>query len=410
MSSLPPNPRQGYAGVSATPTNESACAGTLTDPNQDPWFVTPPGTGGFNKVALLKAKLDDAEKKIQQIQDKGTMVVCAPSQKSIKDRQNQEVKNIVQAIVQTALWNEVKFVCNDNEAKMVTLMCYDLFKDQIPNSSLEEDKFVYYYATFVMTELNKIWTYVSGRSYKAYKNFPSASPKPTVLELEECLKRTINPKNPRHFPVFNWYMDKLLPLNTGTGTMFGESVRHYQTISMASPPGDALGSSITIETDAYAAVLNYEKILKKWVYYDTVLDTNTVATNTSPATVQKKTPIRRMISKLSRKERSPSSVFTAKSVEAYTLKRTVDRIDMVVGHVQGWSVTRHCATLQNRDAEAQTGCEKLEEASLKQVRINHGKSAKTYEEEQNNKRKKPESSGPVDDNFTTFRFPKKPPT
>ena len=196
-------------------------------------------------------------------------------------------------------------------------------------------------------------------------------------------------------------MDKLLPLNTGTGTMFGESVRHYQTISMASPPGDALGSSITIETDAYAAVLNYEKILKKWVYYDTVLDTNTVATNTSPATVQKKTPIRRMISKLSRKERSPSSVFTAKSVEAYTLKRTVDRIDMVVGHVQGWSVTRHCATLQNRDAEAQTGCEKLEEASLKQVRINHGKSAKTYEEEQNNKRKKPESSGPVDDNFTT---------
>ena len=103
MSSLPPNPRQGFAGLSAT--------GTLTDPNQDPSFITPPGTGGFDEVALLKAKLDDAEKKIQQIQDKGTMVVCAPSQRSIKDRQNQEVKNIVRTIIQTEIWNEVKFVC-----------------------------------------------------------------------------------------------------------------------------------------------------------------------------------------------------------------------------------------------------------------------------------------------------------
>ena len=85
MSSLPPsNPRQGFAGLSATPRNESACAGTLTDPNQDPSFITPPGTGGFDEVALLKAKLDDAEKKIQQIQDKGTMVVCAPSQRDRK--------------------------------------------------------------------------------------------------------------------------------------------------------------------------------------------------------------------------------------------------------------------------------------------------------------------------------------
>ena len=45
MSSLPPNPpRQGFAGLSAT--------GTLTNPNQDPSFITPPGTGGRLRFAL----------------------------------------------------------------------------------------------------------------------------------------------------------------------------------------------------------------------------------------------------------------------------------------------------------------------------------------------------------------------
>ena len=398
MSSLPPNPRQGFAGLSAT--------GTLTDPNQDPSFITPPGTGGFDKVALLKAKLDDAEKKIQQIQDKGTMVVCAPSQRSIKDRQNQEVKNIVRTIIQTEIWNEVKFVCNDNEAKMVTLMSYDHFKEQIPNSSLEEDEFVYYYATFVMTELNKIRTYVSGRSYKAYKNFPSADPKPTVLELEECLKRTINPTNPRFFQVFNWYMDKLLPLNTGTGTMFGESVRHYQTISMASPPGDALASSITIETEAYA-VLNYENNLTKWEYYDTVLDDNYSDHKYKPCNRTKEDEQKVDYEVVKEGEKSILRIYKKECRGKYT------KADCGQSRYGGWTragLERYKAlcTLAEQGRKS-PNCEKLEEASLKQVRINHGKSAKTYEEEQNNKRKKPESSGPVDDNFTTFRFPKNRP-
>jgi len=216
------------------------------------------------QVADLQAQLSQAKQQIQTLQQIQTHVSHPPSQGFIQDKQTIEVK--------TQIRNVVKFVVKDDEAKMITEMCYDLYVAKFTETTLSEPEFVHFYFSYIMNELNKLRMYVSGRAYfKWFKSIPLDMEKPDVDLLEDCLKRTLDLTKEEDLQLFNWYMDKYLPYTTGLAVTFGPTVPHYNTISEALDPNDPNEKAITIETEAFA-VLIYENNLAKWTYYDETLD------------------------------------------------------------------------------------------------------------------------------------------
>ena len=142
------------------------------------------------QVADLQAQLSKAQQQIQTLQQIQTNVTHPPSQRSIQGKQTIEVKTQIREVVKTKIWNVVKFVVKDNEAKMITEMCYDLYVAKFTETTLSEQEFVYYYFSYsIMNELNKLRMYVSGRAYfEGFKNIPMDMETPDVDLLEMCLK------------------------------------------------------------------------------------------------------------------------------------------------------------------------------------------------------------------------------
>ena len=169
---------------------------------QSPQFVSPTQRMLVpQQVADLQAQLSQAQQQIQTLQQIQTNVTHPPSQRSIQDKQTIEVKTQIREIVKTKIWNVVKFVVKDNEAKMITEMCYDLYVAKFTETTLSEQEFVYCYFSYIMNELNKLRMYVSGRAYfKGFKGIPFNMETPDVVDLlKQCLMRTLDSKNQEDF-------------------------------------------------------------------------------------------------------------------------------------------------------------------------------------------------------------------
>ena len=365
-------------------------------------FVSPTQGTSPDEVAELRAKLSQTEQQLQAISGTTFQVVHPPSQRAIQHKQSVETKNEIRDIVKKNLWHIVKFVVKDDEAKMVTEMCYDAYIAKYAKTNLSEKHFVYYYFSFVMNELNKHRMYVSGRTYlKGYKHWPATLASPTIKDLEACLKHTLDAKNDNAMTLFNWYMDKYLPHTTGSAIMFGQSVRHYNTISDAVDPNDPSCKAITVETEAFA-VLNFENNLSKWKYYDETLDDEYKDFQYVPCNRKKDDPVDVEFVAVEKNEKKILRIFSPKAKGKYT------KSDCGQARYGGWSregMVRYnklvSFALQGR--RHPKNCAPLERASLQAVRLKYGKTANTAEEERLGKRKR-NVSAPVDDGFTTLRY------
>jgi len=183
--------------------------------------------------------------------------------------------------------------------------------------------------------------------------------------------------------------------------MFGQSVRHYNTISDAVDPDDPSCKAITVETEAFA-VLNFENNLSKWKYYDKTLEDNYKDFQYVPCNRKKDDPAEVEFVAVEKNEKKILRIFSPKVKGKYT------KSDCGQARYGGWSregMVRYnklvSFALQGR--RHPKNCAPLERASLQAVRLKYGKTANTAEEEQLGKRKR-DVLAPVDDGFTTLRY------
>ena len=331
------------------------------------------------QVADLQAQLSQAQQQIQPLQQIQTNVTHPPSQRSIQDKQTIEVK--------TQIRNVVKFVVKDDEAKMITEMCYDLYVAKFTETTLSEPEFLHFYFSFIMKELNKLRMYVSGCAYfKGFKSIPLDMEKPDVDLLEDCLKRTLDSTKEEDLQLFNWYMDKYLPYTTGLAVTFGKNVRHYNTISEALDPNDPNEKAITIETEAFA-VLIYENNLAKWTYYDETLD-DTYAKNYKYLPCNRKPTDNQQVDFEADETNGEAilRIYSEKARGKYT------QSDCGQARYGGWSragMVRYNALCELAvQGRQNANCAVLERASLDAVRKTYGKNASSHYEERHRRRKR----------------------
>jgi len=215
------------------------------------------------KNAKLKEKLV-AERK-QLLSTPGETRCVPVDKKTAKEKMKKNTQQMISGIIKNKIWRKYKFISNDVQAMKLCDMIWDELKLSTDDDNAK-NHFLAYYSEWTVGEMNRIRTYTMQRTIKAFQAWKGPT-KPTVKDLEACLKRDIDIGDAGMMKIFAWYWNELLPMATGSSKLFNESHRLYATISKAAHSNKPNEPIIIVEIEAFA-VLSYENNLKKWNYYE----------------------------------------------------------------------------------------------------------------------------------------------
>jgi len=103
-------------------------------------------------------------------------------------------------------------------------MVWKRIKDFPRDEDLTLKLFTFWYAESVVSAFTQVRSYQMAQMEKAYQRFRE-DPKPSLKEMERCLKREINLKDARQELIFIWYWDNYLPKATGSSKLFSPNHR-----------------------------------------------------------------------------------------------------------------------------------------------------------------------------------------
>jgi len=216
-------------------------------------------------ASTKKSRSSDAASRIAELEAELAVISAGKGQKF---KPNTEELVRIKDAIKVYIWRQVKFITNHVQAKKVCKMVWKRIQNFRREEHLTLKLFTYWYAEHVVSAFTQVRSYQMAQMEKAYQRFRD-DPKPTLKEMERCLKREINLEDARQQLVFIWYWDNYLPKATGSSKLFSPNHRRYATISEAVTAQDKDLQVMTPEHEAFA-VLTFENNLSRWQYYDTI--------------------------------------------------------------------------------------------------------------------------------------------
>jgi len=157
------------------------------------------------------SKIADPNSRIAELEAKLAFISAS---KGKKCKPNTEELQRIKEAIKVYIWRQVKFITNHDQAKKVCKMVWKRIKIFRRDETLTPKTFTYKYVESVLLSFTQIRSYQMAQMEKSYQLYRE-KPKPTLDEMELCLKQDININDKQQMDIFLWYLDSYLPKALG---------------------------------------------------------------------------------------------------------------------------------------------------------------------------------------------------
>jgi cell division septum initiation protein DivIVA len=228
-----------------------------------------------DELAKLKAELAEKDKELKR-----TLLQASKNapKKSRRDAKNDETVIQIKDWIRKEGWRRTKFITSDNQTNLMAEAFLDdrgMFAEaNEARAKRLRAQFFEDYERDINIQLNDVRQYVQSRMREvamAYMAQHGADNLPQKGTIYACINRTLDLTDEAKAAIAKWYWDDLLPRATGNAACWKDSMRHHETISLATigtvdweNPPEKISLHVPPSTEAICGVI-YDSCRTRWI-------------------------------------------------------------------------------------------------------------------------------------------------